>query len=570
LVNAGQAIYEVIIASNAEAEFARIAASAKVFDATMQKLNRTSVSTGSNIAANTNAMIGFRRLMAEVDSYVARTTMSLTQRIKENVRSLFDFGIAIGNVRRKTISLGQALQLMTGLLKRETFATSLAALANSRLADSVEHVGVSLGNLNFRIRHQTLIVLSALATALVPIASGLLAVATAATTAAAAIAGLLGLGLYKWYRQWKEVEEGFGGYAGARRPYHFGRGGRGLQMWGFMGEVMAGIKAVMDTGEFARSFERLAEWTKKIFQVVLPNAFRAFLRHVNPQVVKMLQDLFERALPRLGELLAIFGSELLSLIGKGSIERINKVIKGIGRFLLGVARWLTVGDNFKQIDEFMKKFAKLLRLLYLIGDKFLPILNSVLDFVYKLLKFAGLLIVKVVDAIGANNVARLMKVALTITLIVSLLSGAIGTFIAVLNVLGVIYTIFGSIGFAALGVVGAITALTGVLMALSERVPEVAWFLANMGTAIRNFFRKIKNILTGSDEPMLEYKDIDWFREKIAERQAEAQMMGQKIDLNLFIDEGIVAELIAADLDTDTVNISKQTLPYGRQRSVRG
>ncbi|RLC78599.1 MAG: hypothetical protein DRJ03_24985, partial [Chloroflexi bacterium] len=461
MVNAGQAIYEVIIASNAEAEFARIAASAKVFDATMQKLSRTSVSTGSNIGANTNAMIGFRRLMGEVDSYVARTTMSLTQRISQGARSLFDFSVATGNARTKTVSLGQALRLVTGLFKRSTFASSAAALANSRLANSADRVGLSLGNLNFRIRHQTLALLMALSTALVPIVSGLLAVAAAATTAAAAIAGLLGLGLYKWYRDWKKVEEGFGGYAGARRPYHFGGGG-GTRVWGFMGEVMTGFKAVMDTGEFAASFGRLAKWTKKIFQIVLPNAFKAFLRHVNPQVVKMLQDLFERALPKLGEFLAIFGSEILRLIGRGSIERVNKVIKGIGKFLLGVAKWLSSGDNFSQLDKFMKKFAKLLRLLFVLGDRFLPVLNSVLDFLYALIKFVGLMILKIVDVVGADNVARLIKLMILFTAILTILGGFIGTLITIFKTLSIVYAVFGAVGLAALGVVGAIIALTGV------------------------------------------------------------------------------------------------------------
>lgn len=346
----GLSTYVIRVTSNAEEEFAKGAAAAKMFNASLKDVH-----TGNIRVATT------------------------TSKAKEEVV-------------KKTTEISKLSQVMLKykeIQKRTAFVTSLLSKANRT-------AGLNIMGLSIRIGEWFIPVMFLMYTAMLPVIAGLLAIGTAAAVATLGVAGLVGVGLAKWSHDYNKTSS----YAGARRPYNSGSNQKS-----FMDELFKPLFAAMDAPDIRDKINEAVDITKELFGKGIPNAFSVFIRTVDMKVMRDLMRLFNDWLPSAARSLAEWGSVLTRTIGGESLRRVNAFFKAIAGAIMGTAIWLKDG-GFDQLDQLFSVLGKIIGKLTELGGSVLPTLTAALEGIYpspfvyivdKLISFF--------DALSANKAA---------------------------------------------------------------------------------------------------------------------------------------------------------------------
>lgn len=322
----GLSTYVIRVTSNAEEEFAKGAAAAKMFNASLKDVH-----TGNIRVATT------------------------TSKAKEEVV-------------KKTTEISKLSQVMLKykeIQKRTAFVTSLLSKANRT-------AGLNIMGLSIRIGEWFIPVMFLMYTAMLPVIAGLLAIGTAAAVATLGVAGLVGVGLAKWSHDYNKTSS----YAGARRPYNLGSNQKS-----FMDELFKPLFAAMDAPDIRDKINEAVDMTKELFGKGIPNAFSVFIRTVDMKVMRDLMRLFNDWLPSAARSLAEWGSVLTRTIGGESLRRVNAFFKAIAGAIMGTAIWLKDG-GFDQLDPLFSILGKIIGKLTELGGSALPTLTAALEGIY--------------------------------------------------------------------------------------------------------------------------------------------------------------------------------------------
>lgn len=322
----GLSTYVIRVTSNAEEEFAKGAAAAKMFNASLKDVH-----TGNIRVATT------------------------TSKAKEEVV-------------KKTTEISKLSQVMLKykeIQKRTAFVTSLLSKANRT-------AGLNIMGLSIRIGEWFIPVMFLMYTAMLPVIAGLLAIGTAAAVATLGVAGLVGVGLAKWSHDYNKTSS----YAGARRPYNLGSNQKS-----FMDELFKPLFAAMDAPDIRDKINEAVDITKELFGKGIPNAFSVFIRTVDMKVMRDLMRLFNDWLPSAARSLAEWGSVLTRTIGGESLRRVNAFFKAIAGAIMGTAIWLKDG-GFDQLDPLFSILGKIIGKLTELGGSVLPTLTAALEGIY--------------------------------------------------------------------------------------------------------------------------------------------------------------------------------------------
>lgn len=373
--------------------------------------------------------------------------------------------------------------------KKLTKSTLLNALAQRIMSKAGRTAGINFGMLSLRISEGLVPVLAMLYTAMLPVAAGLLAIASAAVVATGGVLGLMGVGLYAWSKRFEKSQTG---YSGARRPFSSGT------ETDFMGQVMEGFVKVLDDPEIKRMIDTAVDWTQNIFGTVLPNAFKEFLLNVDMGVMDTIMTMFTEWLPDAASGLAKWGSKLFETIGSGSLRRLNLLFKYLAQGLQNTAQWLKDG-GFDELDGLTNIMGQLLSQLMELGKNVLPVLVEVLKSVYpNPLKPIINILIGLFDSIQKSEASMAVVKAMTqmFVALVALkgLELFLVSFVGIIDILaGVFVAITGAtVAFATLGVTIALAAgaITLILAAKFETWRKI---IVTFGTGVINFFTLMWN-----------------------------------------------------------------------------
>lgn len=254
---------------------------------------------------------------------------------------------------------------------KNTKSTMLNTYMQRLMNKSTKTAGYNIGGLSIRIHESLVPALAILASAMLPVIAGLLAIGSAAIVAFGGVVGVAAVGLLGWSKRYSKQQE-TGGYAGGRQPYT-----TGMTQPDFMSEVMSGFSGMLDDPKIQFAID----WTEDLFKTTLPNAFQTFLDAIDMSVMKDMLGLFTDWLPNAAKGLAKWGQTIYSLIGKGSLKRINDVFKWIAAGLINVSKWLKP-EGFDQIDQLSRSIADFAGEIMSLGKEALPIINDAMTAIY--------------------------------------------------------------------------------------------------------------------------------------------------------------------------------------------
>lgn len=394
----------------------------------------------------------------------------------------------IANDAAKT-RLGRVTSLLTKKYGKGTDATkkdtaaSIKNMVIKRLMYKATHTaGLNIGMLSIRIHEGLVPVLAIMASAMLPVITGLLAIASAAIAAGLGVAGLVGIGLYKWSKDFKNSTSNMG-YAGGRQPYT--SSGKEPQ---FITEVMSGIVDVLGSKDIEFQMRNAMKWTKAFFHDMLPNALKIFIQSVDMFVMKDIFDMLGKWLPEAAEGLAKWGSELFKVIGKGSLKRMNNFFKWMAGGLINIGKWLNK-SGFEQIDAFTDSLSQFISQLMELGKAALPVLITAMDAIYptpfKPIINGLIALFKSINGskIGTDTINTITRLVIAI-MALGALEAVLAPLWGVIHVIGIIistFTIF-TVGFSSF-LVALILLGAGLLL----------W----IATWDNDFGRAVKKVLVG-------------------------------------------------------------------------
>jgi len=405
---------------------------------------------------------------------------------------------------------------LTKVTDKSTKSTLMNAVAQRISAKASRTAGINFGMLSLRISEGLVPVLAILYTAMLPVAAGLLAIASAAIVATGGVLGLMGVGLYAWSKRFKTTAQG---YAGARRPYQTS------EEPDFFKELTKGFGKVLNIDEIANMINEAVILTQDIFGTTLPEAFKQFMLNVDMGVMRTIMKLFTEWLPDAATGLAKWGSALFAEIGEGSLSRLNKFFKYLAQGLQNTAEWLSVG-GFEQLDNLTSILGQAISQLMTLGKTVLPILVDVLKSVYPMpLKPIIDHLTSFFDALSKSQSGMSILKALTGLFIILATIGLTESFLIAIGValkiiVGGLALLLGvSTGWIVV-VIAAISLMVAGLLWLATKSELVKGVLTTLGIFILNTFDTIVNgvkrmfsFVTGAEvdvgEPLREYKYKD-------------------------------------------------------------
>jgi hypothetical protein len=420
----------------------------------------------------------------------ATAAKASTTAINQNTTAL------VTNDKSKT-KTGRTSKLLNGLVskltkvtEKNTKSTLANAVAQRIAAKASRTAGMNFGMLSLRISEGLVPVLAILYTAMLPVAAGLLAIASAAIVATGGVLGLMGVGLYAWSKRFKTTAQG---YAGARRPYQTS------EEPDFLKELGKGFGKVLDIPEIAKMINEAVVLTQDIFGTTLPEAFKKFMLNVDMGVMRTIMKLFTEWLPDAATGLARWGSALFAEIGEGSLGRLNKFFKYLAQGLQNTAKWLSVA-GFSQLDDLTSILGQAISQLMTLGKTVLPILVDVLKSVYPMpLKPIIEGLTSFFDALGNSKAGMATVKALTGMFLVLATLSLTESFIIAIGVMAKALIMLTSVvlgistGFATLILIAI--ALGTALLLWATRWQIVKDALVTLGTFIINEFIFIYNVV---------------------------------------------------------------------------
>lgn len=411
------------------------------------------------------------------DAAAAKTS---TTAVNQNTTAL----VANDKAKTKKSATSKLLTSMMSKLTKVTDKNSKSTLANAlaqRIAAKASRTaGINFGMLSLRISEGLVPVLAILYTAMLPVAAGLLAIASAAIVATGGVLGLMGVGLYAWSKRFKTTAQG---YAGARRPYQTS------EEPDFMKELGKGFTKVLDLPEIAAMINEAVVLTQDIFGTTLPEAFKKFMLNVDMGVMRTIMKLFTEWLPDAATGLARWGSALFAEIGEGSLGRLNKFFKYLAQGLQNTARWLS-DTGFAQLDDLTLILGQAISQLMVLGKTVLPILVDVLKSVYPMpLKPIIAILTSFFDSIGKSKAGmELIKLLTGLFLVIATISLTESFLVA----LGVALKVFVAIVAAVLGLS---TAWAIVAIAIAAVIAGIIYYLITHFDIVKKLFVTLGTII---------------------------------------------------------------------------
>ena len=447
----GATIYEVIVESNAVAEFGKIATAAKAMDTTVRKSTTTK---GKN-----------NEVIEDAAAPVSKLSKALN---------------FLSNTQKKNNS-----QTIIG-----TYLTTLFGRAN-------KSAGLSVGSLSLRINTALIPVLFSLVTAMVPVVAGLLAIASAALVAGGAVAGVVGVGVIAWAKRFKTSS---GGYGGARRPYSSGEDAD------FGKELLKGFSDVLSDPAIKNMIDYAVGYTQELFGKTLPDAFKTFLLNVDFDEVKKVMVLFTTWLPVAAESLAVWGSQILEIAGARSLNLMNKFFKYLAGGIKNTSIWLKKG-GFEQLENLSRQIGEVISDLMVLGKKALPVLLDAFSSIYPnpikpALEYLG-------DFFGWFTHTKYIKDAtfklIGLALSVMFLDAALRLVALTISFLAKGFKIIG--GILAFVGTGFMTLTAGVASAMVAAGAAFALFGAGILLTIASFSPKFRALITNLGIDILQFLD---------------------------------------------------------------
>ena len=458
---------------------------------------------------------------------------------------------------------------------KNTKSTMLNTYMQRLMNKSTKTAGYNIGGLSLRIHESLVPALAILASAMLPVIAGLLAIGSAAIVAFGGVVGVAAVGLLGWSKKYSKQQE-TGGYAGGRQPYN-----TGMTQPDFMSEVMSGFSGMLDDPKI----QFAVDWTEDLFKTTLPNAFQTFLDAIDMSVMKDMLGLFTDWLPNAARGLAKWGIEIYRLIGPRSLKAINDVFKWIAAGLINISHWLNL-EGFDQIDQLSRNIADFAGEIMNLGKEALPILNDALTAIYPT-PFKPVIegLTSLFEAIGDSDTGTDAVVKLTQLFVAmaafkaveSFIAGFIGIFVTsktgeakltklskvlkwvifgVASVVGVLASFALEIVAMGLGAMAAVVTffsifLAGILLIIADMDNEIGYamtaFLMNFKAGILNTFEELQsamNVIPGVDYEVRQYgqTSAEWVKQR---REA-----GEDVHLYFTIQEDAVGNGLAAQLDS--------------------
>ena len=473
---------------------------------------------------------------------------------------------AHGKVARKAAEETVATTASSGASKKKTKDTIVGTLAQQQYGKAVsmstlkllgldvaqKQVGYNMLGMSIRVGAWFVPTMLIMATSMLPVIAGLLAIASAAVVATGGIAGLAAIGLWKKSKE----QSASGGFAGARRPY----GGAGEQM-SFISTLMQPIADVMNDPTFTRQITLATDFITETFGKTIPNAFRAFLNNVDLGVMEWLTDLFGTWLPKAAASLANWGSVLLKTIGGKSLSAVNNFFKYLAGGIQNIAEWLDA-SGFSQIGALTSILSDAIHQLMILGTSALPTLVHVLKQLWPfplkpMIEGLSSLFQAMSDSPAAlkaiTGLVQLFTVLAAFKLAGTVLGVVAGALPYVITAFELLIPLIAGIGLVTLGWVAAIAIAVGILWVYRDEIIDWAQQIVN---AFASMFGYIYAKATGQDVgTFAEYRDDrfertagkGYFHDTDFGAMAAGRFgkqSGSFVTVNAKVDEGVVLDIV--------------------------
>lgn len=472
------------------------------------------------------------------------------------------------NVAKAALEETVATTASSGASKKKTKDTIVGTLAQKQYGRAVsmstlkllgldvaqKQVGYNMLGMSIRVGAWFVPTMLIMATSMLPVIAGLLAIASAAAVATGGIVGLAAVGLWKMSKDQKKG----GGFAGARRPYSAAGGGES-----FLSTLMQPIADVMNDPAFTKQITMATAFIETTFGETIPAAFRAFLNNVDMGVMQMLIDMFTNWLPNAAAGLARWGSELMRTIGGRSLDAVNRFFKYLAGGIQNIAEWLDA-TGFGQLDALFVILSDVIHKLMELGTSALPTLIHVLNQLWPaplkpIIEGLAGLFQKLNQSPNAlkmiTGLIQLFTVLAAFKMVGMLIGGLVtlmqsGLFIGALNALGII---IGSVGLATLGWIAAIAIAVGLLWYYRDSIISWAQRIVN---AFLSMFEYLYAKITGQETGTFgEFRDArfertagkGYFHDTDFAGMAAARLgreKSQSVTVNAKVDEGVVLDIV--------------------------
>lgn len=322
-----------------------------------------------NILATSN----LAQVLAEDDAALQINTDLLA----ENTAALKANAAASKNVKKPLKEVATATKQVT--IETEQSSTGIKNFIRQLLGldDASRKVGYNVLGFSFRVGNWFVPAMLLLASSLLPVIAGLLAIGSAAAIATLGILGLLAVGAIVLSRR-NASGNTSGGIGGFRRPYS-GLGGTGPT--NVMTTIFQPIVDILDSKQFRRQTDSAVIFFKATMGA-LGAAIGNFMTSANSPAFGIIKDLFLNWLPAAGTSLAKWGSRILGLIGVGSLSRINKFFIYLANGIENTSRWLAQGGGWQNIDMLLGIIGDIISVIMTLGKSAFPIFLAALNLVY--------------------------------------------------------------------------------------------------------------------------------------------------------------------------------------------
>lgn len=361
-------------------------------------------------------------------------------------------------------------------------------------------VGYNIMGFSFRIGMWFVPAMALMATSMLPVIAGLLAMASAAILAGGALVGVFALGALMQMRQ--TGSGGSGGYGGARRPYESSMSSG----YARVSTVFEPIWKVLESPKLKSQMDNV-KWFFESTIGAFAHGLGDMLTTIDSGMLKTLENMFVTWLPNGMRQFAQWGNAMMRLIGAGTIKRLGDLVNWIARGLLGAAVWLESG-GWKYIDQITSTMNGLISTLTDLGKSVLPIFAATLSAIYpQPIRPILLMMTALFNAIGSNPIIMETFVALLQLIMI---------FVAYKAVLFVVVALLGSAEFLILTIVGILILLFKLWEAeIAAFAVKLLSIWAYLITQIGKWLMELDNIVhPGKWDDRLKGIDKNWTFEK--------------------------------------------------------
>lgn len=295
--------------------------------------------------------------------------------ISENSNALRANSLASGKAGKSGRSSAQSAVRNAAAMEKNTNSIKKSIMAFLGLDSAQSRVGYNFMGFSFRVHQWFVPAMALIATSILPVIAGLLAMGTAAVLAGGALVGVFALGALAQMR--KQGRGGFKGYGGARRPYE------SSQQSGYarLSTIFEPVWKVLESPQLKSQMEN-ATWFFQATIGAFAEGLSQMIQGIDPGMLKMLEDMFLKWLPKGMGQFAKWGSAMVKMIGSGTIKRMGDLVDWIARGLSNAAKWLNNEGGWGYVDTITSMLDDMITHLMDLGKSALPIFTAALASVY--------------------------------------------------------------------------------------------------------------------------------------------------------------------------------------------